>query len=139
MARVRNVALSIGRVNSSTEFAEVSYDIEFSGAEVTLDLEFKEFVSLFERDDDLDEFYQEWGSNLGIQWRARGNLDDYIGVVRDGSIRPDGVAVHHRTHRREWAFPSNESGNEEYRALVLVAPEIYRGSGWSNEVSINLA
>jgi hypothetical protein len=74
-----------------------------------------------------------------MHWFANGNLDDYIGPIFKGTIQPGGQATIHRTHRREWNFPSNESGAEEYRALVLIVPEIRRASAWSNEVKINLA
>jgi hypothetical protein len=139
MASVFNVSLGVGRASSGEEFAEVSYDIQFSGAEVSLNLEFDEIIHLFERDEAIDQYYQPWGMNLGVQWAARGNLDDSIGTVHQGTIQPNGQALLHRTHRREWSFPRNEKGAEEYRALVLVVPEIYRGSAWSNEVKIDLA
>jgi hypothetical protein len=139
MARVRNVQLTAGRGSDGREFAEVTYDIAFSDAEVSLNLQFDEMVLLAERDEKLDGFFQDWGSNLDVQQIAVDNPDDFIGTIHEGTIKPEGRRTVRRTHRREWPFPRNEDGNEEYRALVMVVPEIYRGSAWSNEVSINLA
>jgi hypothetical protein len=140
MARVSNVELSVGRAASGLEFAEVSYDIEFSTTEQDLNLRFAEVAMLFERDSALDTFVEQMGViDFGLAWLPKGNLDDFVGEIFNGSVRPDGEAVVHREHRREWSFPDNEDGREEYRAFILVIPEIRRASAWSNEVSINLA
>ncbi len=137
MAKVSNVQLSVGQ-ESEVEFAEVTYDIEFSTTEVDLDVRFTEWVYLLERDADLDSYVDTVERNLGFAKFPIGNSDDLIGEVFRGTVRPDGHDVLHRTHRNDWNFPANEAGAEEYRALVLVVPEIRRGAAWSNEVSRNL-
>ena len=138
MALVENIKLSLGKVHSELEFAEVSYDILFSEDEQTLNLRFTEGILLFERDSQLDMYYRNLVHNIGIAGYPIGTRDDFIGQVYGGFIRPNGNTSLHREHRREWRFPNNEDGVEEYLALVMVIPEITRGSGWSNEVHINL-
>ncbi|MCK4603979.1 MAG: hypothetical protein KAU41_04680 [Deltaproteobacteria bacterium] len=138
MARVTNITLNVGRAAGGQEFAEVEYDIQFSNTEVALNLDFEEWVMLFERDNDLDRYVETAEANTQVLRFDSGN-DDYIGQVHYGAVRPDGNATVHRSHRREWSFPNNEAGREEYRSLVWVRPEIRAGRGWSNEVSINLA
>lgn len=138
MARVTNITLNVGRTASGREFAEVEYDIQFSDSEIALNLDFEEWVMLFERDNDLDRYIETAEANTEVAWLNSGN-DDYIGQVHYGTVQPNGNRTVHRSHRREWNFPSNESGREEYRALVWARPEIRAGRGWSNEVSIDLA
>ena len=139
MAEVRNIKLSVGRGASGMEFAEVSYDVDFAPDETKLDLRFSEWAILFERDDELDAFHRRAGANVGLRWFPRGNPDDFIGYIFKGLIQPNGNSTIHRSHKRDWNFPNNENGNEEYRALVQIIPEITTGGGWSNEVSVNLA
>jgi len=141
MATVRNIRLKIGRVAGGREFADVSYDIVFSEAERRLNLLCREVVSLYERDDALDRYIVRADTDPANRPAlvANQDTDDFIGTVRDGSVRPNHAGVLHRRFRREWDFPNNEWGNEEYRSLVTVAPEIRTGAGWSNEVSINVA
>ena len=136
MARVNNVSLNVGKTGTK-EFAEVEYDINFSGSEVKLGLAFEEWVMLFERDNALDDYLEAADYNTAILRMHSGN-DDYIGQVHYGTVRPNGNSTVHRKHRREWNFPNNEAGAEEYRALVWVRPEIRSGRSWSNEVSANL-
>jgi hypothetical protein len=138
MAEVRNVRLTAGRVPSGNEFATVEYDIFFTDAERELGLRFDEWVSLYERDDDLDRYYAMGDANIGTRREAVGNQDDHIGQIHFGPVTATASVVH-RAHTREWNFPNNEGGAEEYRALVQVYPEIRTGSAWSNEQSINLA
>ncbi len=136
MATITNVTLNVGKAGSQ-EFAEVEYDVQFSAAEVSLNLQFEEWVMLFERDGGLDRYLESAELNTGLM-RAHSGNDDYIGQVHYGTVSPGGSSTLHRTHRREWSFPNNESGAEEYSALVWVRPEIRAGRSWSNEVSANL-
>lgn len=138
MAEVKNIQLTVGRAPSGRDFAEVSYDIEFTQTERDLNVHFFEFVLLFERDDDLDRYFEAVNNPDQIELLRRGNTDDFIGQVGSGLIVPGDNTTLHRNVRREWRFPNNESGNEEYRALVQVVPQIRRGAGWSNEVKANL-
>ena len=142
MARVSDVRLNVGRAASGLEFAEVSYDVEFSPTEQELNVRFDEVALLFERDNALDTYVESFGAggfDFELTLFRQGKLDDYIGEIFKGSVQPNGDALVHREHRREWSFPNNESGREEYRAFVLVIPEIRRASAWSNEMSIDLA
>jgi hypothetical protein len=146
MAALRNVTLNVGHVSgSSDEFAEVSYDVEFGASEIEHNFLYDEWVGLLERDGELDFFFVEVGTGT-LTRINRGLLDDFIGEVFSGEVftgpsvlRPDGRTTVHRTHRRQWPFPHNERGPEEYRALVIVTPQIWEASAWSNEVSIDLA
>jgi hypothetical protein len=142
MAVVTNVALAVGK-EGDQEFAEVSYDIQFTETEIRLNIPFREWVQLFERDGPLDHFVVSSEDSPNMVQKVVGNPDDDIGIIADpiypASVRPDGRATVNRTVRRAWDFPRNESGPEEYRALVQVFPEIWSATAWSNEVSINLA
>ncbi len=135
-----NVQLRMGRVNSTLEFAEVTFSINFSGSEVAHNLAFGLYTSLFERDDALDTYHptQNGAFNFGISRRPHGDPDDFMTWVDSRAIRPDGQNTRFFTVRREFNVGNQEGGNEEYRALVNVIPEITSGQKWSNEVSINL-
>jgi hypothetical protein len=137
MAKVRNVNLVVGH-GPEGEFAEVSYDVEFNRTELALNMGFYELIALMERDEGLDTYFPGFPASV-LQYPS-GNLDDNIGTVFKGPdvMHPDGESVVHRRHRRDWRFPNNESGPEEYRALVIVRPELWEGAAWSNEVSVNL-
>jgi hypothetical protein len=139
MATLSNVTLMVGRAPAGAEFAEVSYDVEFGKSELEHDIAFDELVLLFEQDEGPDLFQQQF---VGTEFHVLtdGDRDDAVGTVFEerGSLIPRGRRTVHRVHRREWEFPRNESGPEEYRALVIVRPQVWRGTAWSNEVSANL-
>lgn len=144
MATVSNVVLSVGRATAQTEFAEVDYDVEFSAAEIALNLRFREAVVLHERDETRDVYswfafanLSESGSSPLVQYKAE-NWDENIGLIYDDDSLVATQGVVHRSHRREWNFGNQERNNEEYVAAVVVVPEISVGGGQSNEVSINL-
>lgn len=139
MAQIIKPKLAVGRTAAGVEFAEVSYQIQFSADEVRLGLRFTEDVRLWERDDSLDSFYRGVGSSRIGRQESHGNTDDDIGLVYSGTVNPSGSSVHSRLWRKEWNFANNESGPEEYRALIQVVPEVNSGTAWSNEVSLNLA
>lgn len=140
MANVSNVRLAMGRVSSSIEFAEVTFSINFSSQEVKENLVFGLYIPLFERDDALDTYHFEPNGAFGgsVNWRSLGDLDDFITWISFESIRPNGNNTIVLTRRKEFNVGNQESGDEEYRALVWVIPEIVEGKAWSNEVSINL-
>jgi len=51
---------------------------------------------------------------------------------------PNGNYTFMLTRRKEFDVGNQESGNEEYKAMVWVVPEIVAGRAWSNTLSINL-
>ena len=148
MATVRDVELIVGRGTDGKDVAQVSYNILFSPTEVELNIPFHERVLVYEADDALDRYVDLFGYDNNAVPPPRpvpeqivsGDRDDYIGELfnQENSVRPDGQAVVNRVHSKMWRFPSNESGNEEYKALVMVTPSICRSTAWSNTVSINL-
>jgi hypothetical protein len=148
MATVKNVHLKVGRGDDGREFAEVSYDVHFSPTEVELNIPFHERVMLYEIDDSLDDYVDAFGADdMAVPPRrpapaliTAGDRDDVTGEVFIGedSVRPDGKTFVSRVHLKRWRFPSNESGDEEYKALVMVTPSICRSTSWSDTVSINL-
>lgn len=148
MATVRDVQLVVGRGVDGKDVAQVSYKILFSPTEVKLNIPFHERVLVYEADDPLDEYVDKFGyDNNSVPpprpvpaQITRGDKDDYSGELfnQQDSVEPGGQAVVERMHSRQWRFPSNESGNEEYKALVMVTPSICRSTGWNNTVSINL-
>jgi hypothetical protein len=163
MARLTNVILDVGRTaaGSGRFFADVSYDVEFSPAEVRLNVAFNDAAVLFDRDAEVDLVLLEsmiaFGTVESTQRIVRGapgerataqDRDEIIGAifpippeplfVDARRFTPDGATTRHINHRREWQFPRGEEGPEEYRALVIVVPEIRYAMGWSNERVINL-
>lgn len=140
MAKISNVQLRMGRVNSTLEFAEVTFSVNFSSAEVSQNLAFGLYTALYERDDSLDSYHVEQNGafNINLHRRANGNMDDFIQWVDTRSVRPNGQGTRFFTVRKEFNVGNQESGNEEYRAFVNIIPEITSGRAWSNELSINL-
>ena len=136
MANISNVNLEVGRVSASTEFARVTCRVNFSAGERDLNLRFQVYADLYERDDALDIFIPQ-NQDFATQV-ARGNRDDLIGEIGRSSIRPDGNASVDLEFRREWDFGNQESGNEEYRALITAYPDVHGATRFSNEVSVNL-
>ena len=60
------------------------------------------------------------------------------GLTRGALGDPDHRDVVDLEFRREWDFGNQESGNEEYRALITAYPDIRGATRFSNEVSANL-
>ncbi len=140
MAHVSNVRLSMGRVSSSIEYAEVNFSINFTSKEVSDNLAFGLFIPLFEIDDAMDTYHWETNGafNVSVNWRNIGDLDDFITWISSEVIRPNGNSTVVLTRRKEFDVGNQESGNEEYKALVWVIPEIAEGKAWSNTLKINL-
>ena len=140
MANVSNVELRMGRVSSTLEFAEVRFTLNFSPQEVSQNLLFGLYIPLFEVDDALDSYH--WEPNgffrVGVNWRAFGGLDDFVTWVAQETIRPNGNSTLMLTRRAEFDVGNQEWGNEEYKAMVWVVPEIVEGKAWSNTLRINL-
>ena len=137
MASIGNVNLEVGRVSGSTEFARVRFQVTFSGAERDLNIPFLVFADLYERDDALDNYFPQNPRDFATQI-ARGNRDDLIGEIGRRTVRPNGTAPVDVDIRREWDFGNQESGNEEYRALITAYPDIRGATRFSNEISMNL-
>ena len=137
MASISSVNLEVGRVSGSTEFARVTCRVHFSAGERDLNLTFQVFGDLYERDDALDVFLPQGPQKFATQV-ANGNRDDLIGEIGRRNVRPDGNSFVDLEFRREWDFGNQESGNEEYRALITAYPDIRGATRFSNEVSVNL-
>ena len=143
MATVSNARLRMGRVNATMEFAEVTFSIIFSAAEVAQNLSFGVHTMLFERDEKLDLYVPTPNgafdaSNTRLSILAREEEDDLISWIDSRTIRPNGQNTRLISVRKELNVGNQEEGNEEYRAFVNVVPEITSGQAWTNEVSINL-
>lgn len=147
MAHVRDSALAMGRVSSTTEFAEVNCTVDFSGHEVEQNLTFALFIPLFEIDDEMDAFH--WQPN-GLQangyWLTRGvplvddidARDDFVRWLSNDIVRPNGNSTRKFTRRAEFDIGEAEGGEEEYKAFVWVIPEITEGAEWTNTLSVDL-
>lgn len=140
MASISNARLRMGRVSSTQEFAEVTFSVNFSGAEVSQNLAFGLYTALYERDDSLDTYHadQNGAFSFRIVTRANGNADDFVQWIDSRAVRPDGQNTRFFTVRREFNVGNQEAGNEEYRAFINIIPEITTGQTWTNEVSVNL-
>jgi hypothetical protein len=146
MAHVKNVKLKVGHAPSGDQFADITYDVDFDRNEVVLDMRFQEVISLIERDEALDVLIPSYGDEflpgISILVVIRGARDDVVGNIAtppQGVLQPNGLTSVRRAVRVEWRFPNNEDGPEEYRALVIVTPQMWQASGWSDEASANLA
>lgn len=140
MASVSNVRLRMGRRTATLEFAEVSFNINFSSSEVAHNLAFGLYTVLFEIDDSLDVYHrnQNGAFNHSLEWKANGDRDDFVNWLDSRVIRPNGDSTRSFTIRKDFNVGNQEAGNEEYRAYVNVIPEITTGQAWSNQLSINL-
>jgi hypothetical protein len=150
MARLRNVRLNVGPASSGNQFVHITYDVDFEEIEIRLNMWFSETIAFLDRDGKLDNLLEAYGNEdtpgLALINNPQGNRDDAIALIittpEAGTthvFRPDGRTSLTRDRRLEFRFPDNESGPEEYRALVIVTPQVWGASAWSNEVSINLA
>lgn len=143
MATVRDIKLEVGRTEG-TEFAQVEYDVDFSDAERQLGLRFREVIDLMEKDGTRDYFAWsaqtnpfEQASGQTLQFTP-GGRDEWPGRIHDGTDLVATDSTVHRSWREDWDFGDQESGSEEYIAMVRVIPEISMGGGWSEQVSANL-
>jgi hypothetical protein len=137
MAQITSLRLRVGRAASGREFAEVIGRVSWTSREVTDNKVYTIRTFLVERDDNRDFFDMLPDGN--IHWLSIGNLDDFIGTIGAQAIRPNGQTSRAFTHRRDWDFPNNEWGNEEYVCVATVVPEDHADVRFSNEVSVNLA
>lgn len=137
MADITNLHLSVGRSTGGREFARASGRVAWTARETRDNKAYLLRVFLVEQDDSRDFFDTLPDGN--IHWLSIGNLDDYIGHVFSQWIRPNGRRNHNFNERRDWHFPNNEVGEEEYVAVATVVPEDHGDVAFSNRVDINLA
>jgi hypothetical protein len=130
----------MGRVSDQIEFAEVSFLVMFSQQEVAENLLFGLYIPLFEIDDELDTYHWEPNGAFSVSahWRSIGDLDDFVTWVATDTVRPNGQSSRFFTYRSEFDVKDQESGEEEYKALVWVVPEIVEGKSWTNTLRVNL-
>ena len=136
MAQITNVRLRVGRVSSSTEFAELTVTVSWTARERQENMWYLLSGYVVERDDGRDFFDMLPDGN--IHWLSVGNLDDFIGGVGSRWIRPDGVSSRTYTLSRNWDFGNQESGAEEYMGVATVVPEMRADIKFAPEVSANL-
>jgi hypothetical protein len=139
MAHVKNVVFRMGRSSGSLEYAEVAFDVDFTPHELAQKLRYGLHVRLFEIDSGLDNY--TWTPNgisqVFADWSG-GDTDDAIKYLVNEVVQPNGQATQHFVYHKDFNIGFNEIGEEEYRAAVMIIPEIVQGFMWSNEVDINL-
>ncbi len=136
MADITRAVLSVGRITSATEFAEMSITVRWTTREVAENLWYRLSGFLVERDDGRDFFDMLPDGN--IHWSSVGNLDDFIGTVGKQWVRPSGSRSRSYTLRRNWDFGNQEAGAEEYNGVATIVPETSGDIKFTNEVSANL-
>lgn len=136
MAYVSNVRLEVGRTGT-TEFATVQCRVNYSQIEIELNIPFLVYADLYDRDDGLDIFIAHEADKFAAQ-QAKGDRDDLIGEIGRRTVSPNGQSFSDIEIRRNFDFGNQESGNEEYLALVSAYPEIRGDTRFSNEVKANL-
>ncbi|MFX1470427.1 MAG: hypothetical protein ACFFB8_17425 [Promethearchaeota archaeon] len=135
MCWITHVRLTVGRVSSFTEFAKVKFKIHFTEAEVKLNLRYKVYSYLWERDGKKDWYIP---SARNIARIPREDADDCIGQIGAQWIRPDGNASRDIEFEKQWDFGRNEKSAEEYSAYVYAYPELWSDFIWSSEIVIDL-
>lgn len=143
MPEVSDVFLKVGRGSDGNNWVEVDYTVAFSSDELALGVDFAEQVILIEVDDATDEFrwfdWPRFGRNVFIV-ATRGERDEQVVVVHDGEITPSATPIE-RSWEASWvpgesttvqagdyvtadsASFSDEVGDEEYRALIVLHPK----------------
>ncbi len=137
MAEITDLRLSVGRSTGGREFARIRGRVAWTARETQLNKYYLLRGFLVEQDDSRDFFDTLPDGN--IHWHSIGNLDDYIGRIFSMWIRPNGQRNYNFNERRDWNFPNNEWGEEEYISVVTVVPEDHSDVAFSNRVDINLA
>jgi len=160
MAEIQDVTLEMGRVagQQELEFATVGFRIRFSPGEVALNLEYEIHLAIVEQDEGIDAYilvpngFRAQGTIVSrrsrpdtVQQHRRGDQDNFVyyrkssALRRDGyTIRPDGEAEKSMLIRVEFDVGDQERGEDEYRALVWVVPEITSGHNRSDILRVNL-
>ena len=136
MATITFVDLDVGRVTSTTEFAQLRVTVRWTARERQENLWYLLRGFVVERDDGRDFF--DMLPNGWLHWLSIGNLDDFIGHIRDMWVRPAGQSSRTYTLRRNWDFGNQEAGAEEYMGIATVVPEIKSDIRFATEVSANL-
>ena len=140
MANLSGIRLQVGRVSGSTEFAIVTGTVSWSNREQEENLTYRVRASLRERDGARDTWNMLPDGR--ITQVTRGDADDLVPNTGNeiGSITllPNNQSSRPFEIRRNFDFGGQESGNEEYYAVVTVVPEIRGDLAFSNEVSSNL-
>ncbi len=136
MARISQLDLDVGRATSSIEFAKLDVTVRWTSREVRENLSYLLSGYLIEQDDGLD--FIDMKPNGGIHWEDIGNLDDFVGTVQQRWIRPNGQASRQYVLQRNFDFGNQESGNEEYRGIATVVPEIRSDIRLTGILSANL-
>jgi hypothetical protein len=136
MANITDVRLTVGRVSSATEFAELRVTVRWTSREVQENMWYLLAGYVVERDDGRDFFDMLPDGNL--HWLSIGNLDDFIGTIERRWVRPAGQATRTFTLRRNWDFGNQEAGAEEYMGVATIVPEVRGDVRFAPEISANL-
>jgi hypothetical protein len=159
MAEVQDVSLEMGRVSGQQqlEFATVDFRVRFSPGEVALNLDYEIHIAIVEQDEQIDTYFlipngfAAAGTVIShsrpefLRQQRRGNRDEFIYYRKADplrpagfTIRPDGDAERSMSIRMEFDVGDQERGEDEYRALVWVVPEVSTGHNMSDIVRVNL-
>ena len=130
MANLSGVRITnMGRNSSGLEFAIVQGRVSWSSREIQENLTYTVKAFLRERDDSRDDWSALPNGDV-VRAEKRGNADDIVGRNRVGGIigttflRPSGQSSRSFSIRGDFDFGNQESGNEEYYAVVTVVPDI---------------
>jgi hypothetical protein len=139
MATIGRVSLEMGRAGDNQEFARVTSEVLFTEREIQENLNYTVQVELVEEDELIDIYIPviSFGESRFFAV-PRENKDDRIKRFGPFTIRPDGRSSVAFERLEQFDVGDQESGNEEYRALVSVIPELSPDYRVSNLVKINL-
>lgn len=135
---------SVGRANDDgsdeLEFVSVKVGVRFFQIEVDLDIPCTIFASLYDQSDLVDLFLPVTGMGTGIPGPPinRGEQDHFVGHIQTIHLQPQGRTKVTLSLERKFDFGAQESGNEEYVAVVWAIPDIRYDVDVSPAISVNL-
>jgi hypothetical protein len=121
MPNIRDISLFLGRSShSKEEFVRISFNVDFTPSEQSLEAGFIMHVLLISVNDEIDDF-EATPSGI-IRRRTLEEADNILGSVYHDVINPGSNTI--RVDRtKAWDFGTLREGPEEYRALIAIIPK----------------
>jgi hypothetical protein len=141
MPRVEVTEFEVARVAPGHlhEFVRVKATVTFTATEVRLNVPCTVLAELWEVDDGMDQFMAATQRfSFPMTPIVSGDADDRVRRLPPQVVQPDGRSRVTVTIEERFDIGDQESGDEEYRAVVFVIPEIRADVAMSNEVIANL-
>jgi hypothetical protein len=141
MPRVEVTGFEVARVAPGHlhEFVRVKATVTFTATEIRLNVPCTVLTELWEVDDGMDHFIAATQRfSFPMTPIVSGDADDRVRRLPPQVVRPDGRSTVTVIIQETFDIGDQESGDEEYRAVVFVIPEIRADVAMSNQVIANL-